>query len=181
MLHDRLSIDPREHPLLVTEPAWNTRAAREALTELAFEQEQVPAYYIACQSVLSAFAAGKGTALILDVGHDLASAVPVSEGYALRAGTMRQPLAVGLLKAQLKAHFAAPHSPHRSTAVNLTPYQLLSKRQPRPERIQGTTQSWRDWAEGRVVEDWIESCAEVLAPRGYDLQYVIHLIHYASI
>ena len=168
MLHDRLAIDPREHPLLVTEPAWNTRQARDALTELAFEQEQVPAFYIACQSVLSAFAAGKGTALILDVGHDLASAVPVSEGYAMRAGTMRQPLAAGLLKSQLKAHFAAPHPPHRNQAVDLSPHQLLSKRQPRADRVEGTTQSWRDWAEGRVVEDWIEGCAEVMAPRGYD-------------
>ncbi|KAI3478815.1 hypothetical protein L1887_59219 [Cichorium endivia] len=34
---DQLSCDASEHPLLLTEPAWNTRESREKLTELAFE------------------------------------------------------------------------------------------------------------------------------------------------
>jgi actin-related protein len=42
------------HPLLLTEPAWNTRQARELLAEVAFEGEGVPGVYIACSSVLSA-------------------------------------------------------------------------------------------------------------------------------
>lgn len=85
-LHTRLSLNPSEHPLLSTEPAWATPASREKMAELVFEQEGCPAWYVACQGVLSAFAAGKGTALVVDVGHDLVSITPVYEGYVLRAG-----------------------------------------------------------------------------------------------
>ncbi|CAD7064296.1 unnamed protein product [Tilletia caries] len=71
-----LSADPTQHPLIFTEPSHNTKDAREALTELVFEQLQAPAYYLANQTVLSAFASGKGTALILDIGASHATAAP---------------------------------------------------------------------------------------------------------
>ncbi|KAJ9095258.1 hypothetical protein QFC21_005624 [Naganishia friedmannii] len=54
ILHDKLGVDPSEHALMVTEPAWNTPRARETLAEIAFEGEGVPAFYIACNAVLSA-------------------------------------------------------------------------------------------------------------------------------
>ena len=54
VLRDRLSIDPREHPLMLTEPAWNTAKARETLSEMVFEGEGVPAMYLGAAGVLSA-------------------------------------------------------------------------------------------------------------------------------
>lgn len=54
IIHDRLGVDPTEHPLMITEPAWNTSKARELLTEMAFEGEKVPALYFGSQGVLSA-------------------------------------------------------------------------------------------------------------------------------
>lgn len=90
VLHSRLHVNPHEHPLLTTEPAWNTAQNREYMAELAFEQEGVPAWYTACNGVLSAFAAGKGTALVVDVGESGMSVTPVCEGYVLRAGQSRR-------------------------------------------------------------------------------------------
>lgn len=55
ILHDKLGVDPADHPLMVTEPAWNTPRARETLAEIAFEGEGVPAFYVACNAVLSAY------------------------------------------------------------------------------------------------------------------------------
>ncbi|CAG8580634.1 17474_t:CDS:2, partial [Racocetra fulgida] len=46
-LFKRLQVDPTEHPLFVTEAAWNTREIREKLTEIAFEKYQVLAFYVA--------------------------------------------------------------------------------------------------------------------------------------
>jgi actin-like protein 6B len=43
-----------EHPILVTEPAWNTAANRERMAEIMFEEFQVPAFYIANTGVLNA-------------------------------------------------------------------------------------------------------------------------------
>lgn len=42
-----------EHPLLVTEPAWNSKENRERMIELAFEGWNAPAYYAADRAVLT--------------------------------------------------------------------------------------------------------------------------------
>jgi len=98
---------PSEHPVLVTEPAWNTPANREKMAEIMFEEFQVPAFYIANTGVLntcisrpavplryftnvtSRFAAGKGSALVIDVGQTMASVIPVVDGFVLRKGDFR--------------------------------------------------------------------------------------------
>jgi actin-related protein len=54
ILHKRLSVDPSEHPLMITEPAWNTPKAREIIAQMAFEGEKVPAMYFGSTGVLSA-------------------------------------------------------------------------------------------------------------------------------
>jgi len=58
ILHKRLSVDPSEHPLMITEPAWNTPQSREKLAELTFEGEGVPALYFGSSGVLSAYVNG---------------------------------------------------------------------------------------------------------------------------
>lgn len=181
VLRDRMGADPTEHPLMLTEPAWNTPAAREMLTQLAFEGEGVPALYFGSSGVLSAFAAGKPTALVLDVGYANSSTVPVVEGYALRAGTMRQPLASSLVLAQLQHHFQHP-TPSRPFPLSLLPRQLIAKRdssvepgaEPHPglreDRGDGTAASWRAWAEQGVVENWKEACSELVSSRNFDFK-----------
>ncbi len=51
---DVMRCNPSEHPILVTEPAWNTPANRERMAEIMFEEFQVPAFYIANTGVLNA-------------------------------------------------------------------------------------------------------------------------------
>lgn len=51
---DVMRTNPSEHPILVTEPAWNTTANRERMAEIMFEEFQVPAFYIANTGVLNA-------------------------------------------------------------------------------------------------------------------------------
>jgi actin-like protein 6B len=97
--------NPSEHPILVTEPAWNTPANRERMAEMMFEEFNVPAFYIANTGVLNAylpiclsfssphallvrFAAGKGSALVIDVGQSMASVTPVIDGFVLRKGEL---------------------------------------------------------------------------------------------
>jgi actin-like protein 6B len=50
-----LRCEPADHPVLVTEPAWNTPANRERMAEILFEEFKVPAFYIANSGVLTAF------------------------------------------------------------------------------------------------------------------------------
>lgn len=51
---ESLRCDPADHPVLVTEPAWNTPANRERMAEILFEESKVPAFYIANSGVLTA-------------------------------------------------------------------------------------------------------------------------------
>lgn len=53
-LKEVMRCDPSEHPVLVTEPAWNTPANRERMAEIMFEEFHVPAFYISNTSVLNA-------------------------------------------------------------------------------------------------------------------------------
>lgn len=53
-LEDVMRINPADHPILVTEPAWNTPANRERMAEIMFEEFNAPAFYIANTSVLNA-------------------------------------------------------------------------------------------------------------------------------
>ena len=50
----RLRQNTSEHPLLLTECAWNPREKREKITELAFEKFDVPAFYLAKSATLAA-------------------------------------------------------------------------------------------------------------------------------
>jgi actin-related protein len=43
---------PSEHPLLLTEPSWNSKEAREEMIELAFEGLDVPALILGRKTYL---------------------------------------------------------------------------------------------------------------------------------
>ena len=53
---------------------------REQLCELMFEKYNVPAFFLVKNAVLSAFANGRSTALVVDSGSTHTSAVPVHDG-----------------------------------------------------------------------------------------------------
>jgi len=53
--NDMLHVNSSEHPLLCTEPAWNTSENREKMMELAFEKFDVPAFYVAKDAVMTAY------------------------------------------------------------------------------------------------------------------------------
>ncbi|KAH7916750.1 actin family [Hygrophoropsis aurantiaca] len=169
-LVDVMRTNPSEHPILVTEPAWNTPADRERMAEIMFEEFQVPAFYIANTGVLNAFAAGKGSALVIDVGHSMASITPVVDGFVLRKG-----LVYSALPKLVHAH--ARHilvgSTQTRRGIDLYPHQLIANKSPvepsapprftlREDRMAGTTESWKTWYENREVDEWVQSVAGVL-------------------
>jgi len=65
---------------------WNTKAKREKLTELMFEKYNIPAFFLCKSAVLTAFANGRPTGLVVDSGATYTTAVPVYDGYVLQQG-----------------------------------------------------------------------------------------------
>ena len=79
-LYKELCVDPREHPLLLIEPPLNPEANREKMTEIMFETFYATEMYVAIQAVLSLYATGRTTGMVLDSGDSVTHAVPVYEG-----------------------------------------------------------------------------------------------------
>ena len=57
-----------------------------------FEKYNVPAFFLVKNAVLSAFANGKSTCLVLDSGASHTSAIPVHDGYVLQQAIVKSPL-----------------------------------------------------------------------------------------
>lgn len=129
-----MGADAADHPLLVTEPSWNPREAREEMTQLAFEGLQVPAFYLANSTVLSSFSSGKPTSLIIDVGASQMSAIPVVDGFVLRKGIQRQSGSGGdcISRALLYdlGTSSPPHSHRQGGLVDVVPQYLVKSKGP---------------------------------------------------
>ncbi|XP_037493655.1 actin-related protein 4-like [Jatropha curcas] len=61
-----LLVDPKEHPMLLAEPSSNPQHQRERTAELMFEKYSVPALFLAKNAVLTSFASGRPTSLVVD-------------------------------------------------------------------------------------------------------------------
>jgi actin-related protein 4 len=150
----------------MTEPVWNTPKNREKTIEVAFEDFDVPAFYLAKSAVCAGFASGKSSGLIIDVGGSNISVTPIHDGFVLKKGSLRSPLGGDFLSAQIRTYLASqgvPLSAH---------YQVFSKvpvevGKPSEATLRtfpaGTapTDSYTRFEEERVLTEFKECTAQV--------------------
>ncbi|KAG1858310.1 actin family [Suillus tomentosus] len=75
-----LRVAPEEHPVLLTEAPLNPKA-------------DPPAFYVSIQSVLSLYASGRTTGIVMDSGDGVIHTVPIYEGFSLPHAILRLDLA----------------------------------------------------------------------------------------
>lgn len=155
-----------DSPLLVTEPGWNTAKAREKYIEIAMEEWGTPAFYLQKTGVLAAFASGKASGIVIDVGASHTSITPVLDGMVLRKGIQKSPLAGNFVSNQIRLIFKQsqpeiPLIPHymvkSKTQVDAgAPAQAVYKTFDIPP-----TDSFRRHEEERVLTEFKESVVEI--------------------
>ncbi|KAJ5102849.1 hypothetical protein N7532_003378 [Penicillium argentinense] len=113
-----------DSPLLMSEPGWNPAKAREKTIEIAMEKWNTPAFYLARNGVLASFAAGKASALVIDIGASNISITPVHDGMILKRGVQHSPLGGDYISSQIRALFKK-NSPQ---PITITPHYLISSK-----------------------------------------------------
>jgi actin-related protein 4 len=160
-----------EHPLLMTETAWNSPKNREKAIEIAMESWGCPAFWLARNSVLASFGAGRPTALVVDVGASTASVQAIHDGLILKKSVQKSPLAGNWLSSQIRTLFESPES-----NIELVPHYMINSKTPvdAGAPAQATyrnydkqpSASFRALEEDRVITEYKESVVQVWSGPG---------------
>ena len=101
IVHEMRTV-PEEQELLLTEPPLNPKKNREEMTKIMFEEFNVPSLYVGIQAVMSLYASGRTTGLVIDSGEGITHAVPIYEGYAIPHAIQRISIGGKKLTAHLR-------------------------------------------------------------------------------
>jgi actin len=83
-IYGELHVNPEEYSVLHTECPLNPKQNREKMTQIVFETFNTPAFYVSVQAVLSLYASGRTTGMVIDSGDGVTHAVPVYGAWTQR-------------------------------------------------------------------------------------------------
>lgn len=90
-----MQISPENFPLIMSESSSTESTSkldssqRMKICEMIFETMKIQNFYMCKNSVLSSFASGRSTSLVIDSGASSTVVVPIHDGYALKKNTLK--------------------------------------------------------------------------------------------
>lgn len=166
VVNKTLRVNCQEHPLLITEQLWNTRENRAKAMELAFEKFDFPAFYIVKSPIASLFASGKGSGLVVDIGHSVTSVTPIIDGLPLYKPSRRSRFAGAYLSRHVR------HLIESKQGITINPRYLIAKKHLVPLGADAKfdlksfpsiniTESFKNQEQLRIVDEFKESLCQL--------------------
>ena len=93
--YNELRMAPEECTLLLTEQPLNPRANREKTTQIMFETFSIPLLHQCICPMLSLYASGRTTGLVIDSGAGVSHVVPIFKQHTLTHAIQRHDIASG--------------------------------------------------------------------------------------
>jgi len=87
--HEKLKIETSDSKILLTEAPMNPQQNRAKMVETMFEKYRFQGVYVAIQAVLTLYAQGLLTGVVVDSGDGVTHIIPVFEGFSLPHLTRR--------------------------------------------------------------------------------------------
>ncbi|XKL61234.1 hypothetical protein PGB90_008291 [Kerria lacca] len=122
------------------------------------------AFFLVKNAVLSAFANGRVTALVVDSGATHTSAVPVHDGYVLSHAIVKSPLGGDYITMQCRQFL-------QDNDIDITPQYIIANKECVKEKekpcwtkknnLPEVTQSWHNYMVKRVIQDFQQSVLQV--------------------
>jgi actin-like protein 6A len=159
--NDYLRLDPKDHPVIFSEPSLHNKENRIKLTEFMFEKYGLPGIFICKSAVLSTFSCGRSTALVFDSGHSSTYAVPVHDGYALQKSLIKFDVAGNWVTKELLKHT------ENNLGLNVVPHYKFTKNKVEDQFVTEYLKDIKDdpsyehfWKK-EIIRDMKESCLSV--------------------
>jgi centractin len=86
---DVKSEEIKEHPIFITEPILNPYSHRKQIASALFDILGVPALFFGSQPILSLFASGEKSGVIMESGESITQCCVVYEGYSIPHSYLR--------------------------------------------------------------------------------------------
>lgn len=158
----QLKCDASEHPILLSESVYTSKAERERMAAFLFEELASPALFLAKDSLLAALAVGKTTAIVLQVGAGVTSCVPIHEGYVLSTPARRSKVAGDALASMMCTTYeSAPYNAKIQPRFTIKRGFEGDKRVYHPVDTPGLTESYYSYGKSKVCQDLFESVCRV--------------------
>ncbi|KAI1138248.1 actin-related protein, ARP4 class [Hypoxylon sp. FL0543] len=155
-----------ENPLLMTEAPWNAGKAREKAIEIAMENWGCPAFWLSRTPVCAAFAAGKASALVVDVGGANTSVTAIHDGMILKRSIQKSPVGGLWLSQQIRTMWE-----NNDPKIDIVPSFMIENKTPvdagappqaRLRKFQFEIHpSFRAYEEERLLTEFKESVVQV--------------------
>merc|ERR1712188_21198 len=80
---NELRVPSSAHPIVLTEPQYNSGRCRAAAAQVLFERFGVPAIWFGPQPSLALYGAGRTTGVLLECGLNMCQVIPICRGQTL--------------------------------------------------------------------------------------------------